>query len=39
MPPNLSLKLTRYGSCRLAAPGSSAILPSAAKRRLLPQAA
>jgi hypothetical protein len=37
--PNPSLKLTRYGSRRLAAPGVSAIMPSAAKRRLPPRAA
>ena len=37
--PNLSLKLTRYGSRRLAAPGAGGIMPSAAKRRLPPRAA
>ena len=36
--PNPSLKLTRYGSRRLAAPGARGILPYAAKRRLPPQA-
>lgn len=39
MRPNLALKLTRYGSRRLAAPGASGIIPSAAKRRLPPRAA
>ena len=38
-PPNPSVKLTRYGSQRLAAPGTSGIMPSAAKPRLPPQAA
>ena len=37
--PNPSVKLTRYGSQRLAAPGTSGIMPSAAKPRLPPQAA
>jgi hypothetical protein len=37
--PNPSLKLTRYGSRRLAAPGAGGIMPSAAKRRLPPRAA
>jgi hypothetical protein len=37
--PNTSLKLTRYGSRRLAAPGAGGIMPSAAKRRLPPRAA
>ena len=32
------INLTRYGSQRLAAPGASSILPSAAKRRLPPRA-
>ena len=39
MRPNPSLKLTRYGSRRLAAPGACGILPSAAKRRLPSRAA
>ena len=33
MRPNVRAKLTRYGSRRLAAPGASGIMPSAAKRR------
>jgi hypothetical protein len=37
--PNPSLKLTRYGSRRLAAPGAGGIMPSAAKRRLPTRAA
>ena len=37
--PNPSLKLTRYGSRRLAAPGAGGIIPSAAKRRLPTRAA
>jgi hypothetical protein len=37
--PNPSLKLTRYGRRRLAAPGAYGILPAAAKRRLPPRAA
>lgn len=37
--PNPSLKLTRYGSRRLAAPGACGILPSAAKRHLPPRSA
>ena len=37
--PNPSVKLTRYGSQRLAAPGTSGIMPFAAKPRLPPQAA
>ena len=36
--PNTSLNLTRYGSQRLAAPGTCGIMPSAAKRRLPPRA-
>ena len=38
-PPNPSVKLTRYGSQRLAAPGASGIMPFAAKRRPPSQAA
>jgi hypothetical protein len=38
-PANLSFKLTRYGSRRRAAPGASANLPSAARRRLPTRAA
>ena len=38
-PPNPSVKLTRYGSQRLAAPGTSGIMPFAAKRRPPAQAA
>ena len=34
-----SLKLTRYGSRRLAAQGAGGIMPSLAKRRLPPWAA
>ncbi|CAD5374853.1 hypothetical protein RA210_U70169 [Rubrivivax sp. A210] len=37
--PNPSLKLSRYGSRRLAAPGAGGINPSAAKRRLPPRPA
>ena len=37
--PNPSVKLTRYGSQRLAAPGASGIMPSAAKPRQPTQAA
>ena len=37
--PNPSVKLTRYGSQRLAAPGTSGIMPSAAKPRPPPRAA
>lgn len=37
--PKPSLKLTRYGSNRLAAPGVYGILPSAAKLCLPPRAA
>ena len=37
--PNHSLKLTRYGSRRLAAPGAGGIIPFAAKRRLPSRAA
>jgi hypothetical protein len=37
--PNPSLKPTRYGIRRFAAPGISGMLPSAATRRLPPRAA
>jgi hypothetical protein len=37
--PSPSLKPTRYGSRRLAAPGVGGMLPYAAKRRLPPRAA
>lgn len=39
MRPNPSLEPTRYGRRRLAAPGAGANCPSAAERRLPPQAA
>lgn len=39
VPPNPSLRLTPYGMRRVAAPGASGIMPSAAKQHMPPVAA